>query len=101
MPCLLRVTAWGWTLIQGRGGRIAADLSRIRCGLSFIEFVWRLKAVAAFCDCCGALITLKAEACPACGAPQHGMLLSDPPLPAEGDAEVNSEDDEQRSKNTH
>jgi len=29
--------------------------------------------VAAFCACCGAEITLKTEACPACGAPQHGM----------------------------
>jgi hypothetical protein len=30
--------------------------------------------VAAFCACCGAEITLKAKACPACGSPQHGML---------------------------
>jgi len=29
--------------------------------------------VAAFCGCCGAEITLKAEACPLCGTPQHGM----------------------------
>jgi predicted amidophosphoribosyltransferase len=39
--------------------------------------------VAAFCGCCGAEITLKAEACPACGAPQHGMLRSDLLLPFE------------------
>jgi hypothetical protein len=29
--------------------------------------------MAAFCACCGAEITLKAEACPVCGTPQHGM----------------------------
>ena len=29
--------------------------------------------MAAFCACCGAEIGPKAEACPACGAPQHGM----------------------------
>lgn len=33
--------------------------------------------MAAFCSCCGAEITLKAEACPVCGAPQHGMLPRD------------------------
>jgi uncharacterized OB-fold protein len=30
--------------------------------------------MAAFCACCGAEIGPKAEACPACGAPQHGTL---------------------------
>ena len=30
--------------------------------------------MAAFCACCGAEIGPKAEACPACGSPQHGML---------------------------
>lgn len=30
--------------------------------------------MAAFCACCGAEITEKAEACLACGTPQHGML---------------------------
>jgi hypothetical protein len=29
--------------------------------------------MAAFCECCGAEITLKAEACPVCGTPRHGM----------------------------
>jgi hypothetical protein len=40
--------------------------------------------MAAFCACCGAAITLKAEACPVCGTPQHGMSLPDlqPPLNA-------------------
>jgi hypothetical protein len=33
--------------------------------------------VAAYCACCGAEITLKAEACVACGAPQHGMIPTD------------------------
>ena len=32
--------------------------------------------MAAFCTCCGAEITLKAEACPVCGTPRHGMLQS-------------------------
>jgi len=36
--------------------------------------------MAAFCTCCGAEITLRAEACPVCGAPRHGMLQSDRPL---------------------
>lgn len=29
--------------------------------------------MAAFCGCCGAEITPKAEACPVCGTPRHGM----------------------------
>ena len=33
--------------------------------------------MAAFCACCGAEITLKAEACAACGTPRHGMLPPD------------------------
>ena len=33
--------------------------------------------MAAFCACCGAEITLKAEACHVCGTPRHGMLLPD------------------------
>jgi hypothetical protein len=33
--------------------------------------------MAAFCACCGAEITLKAEACLVCGTPQHGMLPRD------------------------
>ena len=33
--------------------------------------------MAAFCACCGAEITLKAEACPICGTPRHGMLSPD------------------------
>ena len=33
--------------------------------------------MAAFCACCGAEITLKAESCPDCGAPRHGMVQSD------------------------
>lgn len=33
--------------------------------------------MAAFCGCCGAEITLKAEACPVCGTPRHGMASRD------------------------
>jgi hypothetical protein len=33
--------------------------------------------MAAFCSCCGAEITLKAEACPVCKAPRHGMMPAD------------------------
>jgi hypothetical protein len=33
--------------------------------------------MAAFCTCCGAEIKLKAETCPVCGTPRHGMLPSD------------------------
>ena len=33
--------------------------------------------MAAFCACCGAEITLKPEACPVCGTPQHGMAQPD------------------------
>ena len=49
-------------------------------------------AVAAFCECCGAEITLRAEACPACGAPQHGMLLPELPLPLDVDLDPSRED---------
>jgi hypothetical protein len=33
--------------------------------------------MAAFCGCCGAEITPRAEACPICGTPRHGM--AEPP----------------------
>lgn len=36
--------------------------------------------MAAFCTCCGAEITLKAEACPVCGTPRHGMRQSNQSL---------------------
>lgn len=36
--------------------------------------------MAAFCTCCGAEITLKAEACPVCGTPGHGALQFDQSL---------------------
>ena len=47
--------------------------------------MWRLNAVAAFCTCCGAEITLKAEVCPLCGSPQHGMSQPDLLLPFDED----------------
>jgi hypothetical protein len=37
---------------------------------------YRRRMMAAFCACCGAEIGPKAEACPACGTPQHGMVSS-------------------------
>lgn len=49
--------------------------------------------MAAFCACCGAEITLKAKACPACGTPQHGMLLPDlPPALNNIDTDPSQED---------
>jgi hypothetical protein len=33
--------------------------------------------MAAFCGCCGAEITGKAEACRVCGTPRHGMIRAD------------------------
>jgi len=33
--------------------------------------------MAAFCACCGAEINRKAEACPVCGTPRHGMSPND------------------------
>jgi hypothetical protein len=30
--------------------------------------------MAAFCGCCGAEVTGKAEACLVCGTPRHGMM---------------------------
>jgi hypothetical protein len=39
--------------------------------------------MAAFCTCCGAEITLKAEACPVCGTPRHGMALAPDSLAAD------------------
>jgi len=47
--------------------------------------------MAAFCECCGAKITLKPEACPACGAPRHGMLQPDLSLTADADSNPSQE----------
>lgn len=33
--------------------------------------------MAAFCGCCGAEITERAEVCVVCGTPRHGMLRTD------------------------
>ncbi|HEX3940595.1 MAG TPA: hypothetical protein VHX11_03840 [Acidobacteriaceae bacterium] len=33
----------------------------------------------AYCSCCGAEITLKAEACTVCGTPRHGMMPAERP----------------------
>ena len=44
--------------------------------------------MAAFCACCGSEIGPKAEACPACGAPQHGMLPANTGKKGSGEAEA-------------
>jgi hypothetical protein len=49
--------------------------------------------VAAFCVCCGAKITLKAEACPVCGNPRHGMLQPDPLLTLDIGVDVSQQDE--------
>jgi hypothetical protein len=33
--------------------------------------------MAAFCGCCGAEITDRAESCAVCGTPRHGMVRHD------------------------
>jgi len=43
--------------------------------------------MAAYCECCGAEITLKAEACPVCKTPRHGMARAPDSL-APADPEV-------------
>jgi hypothetical protein len=48
--------------------------------------------VAAFCACCGAEITVIAEACPVCGNPLHGMSISDLPLATDIDTDPSGED---------
>jgi hypothetical protein len=48
--------------------------------------------MAAFCACCGAEITLKAEACPVCGTPRHGMLPRDLQPALDVDTELPQED---------
>ena len=50
--------------------------------------------VAAFRACCGAEITRKAEACPVCGTPQHGMLGPELLLPFDQSSEPPEEDAE-------
>ena len=50
--------------------------------------------LAAFCACCGAEITLKAEACPVCGTPRHGMARPDPLLTIAASTELSPEDPE-------
>lgn len=36
--------------------------------------------MAAYCSCCGAEILARAEACPVCGTPRHGMMPSGLPV---------------------
>jgi len=50
--------------------------------------------MAAFCACCGAEITGKAEACTVCGMPRHGMIRADklPPLDLDSTAPASEPD---------
>jgi ribosomal protein L40E len=49
--------------------------------------------MAAFCGCCGAQITEKAEACRVCGTPRHGMLRLDGLTPLDLRDELAAQDD--------
>ncbi|MGC1362271.1 MAG: hypothetical protein WA826_13935, partial [Silvibacterium sp.] len=52
--------------------------SRIFVFSLFIQStIGEVNTMAAFCACCGAEITPKAEACLVCGMPRHGMLPHD------------------------
>ena len=62
----------GLEYIPTAPSRIFALPAVIQGSVAIVE-----SSVAAFCACCGAEITLKKEACPLCGAPQHGMLQPD------------------------
>jgi hypothetical protein len=53
--------------------------------------------MAAFCSCCGAEITLKAESCPVCKTPRHGMMPLDWPPQGEQVSE-SSNDGEQKPR---
>ena len=50
--------------------------------------------MAAYCACCGAEITLKAERCAVCGTPRHGMIPTSKPVLSRSAEEVSP----QRSK---
>ena len=71
-----------------------AALSRIFALPAFIQGVIAIVEidVAAFCACCGAEITLKAEPCPVCGTPQHGMSEPDLLLTLDVDTDPYQED---------
>jgi len=56
------------------------------------KYFFGVSGMAAFCMCCGAEITLKAEACPVCGTPRHGMLRSDQPLTFDVHRDLSEED---------
>jgi hypothetical protein len=63
-----------------RVGKASSEVSAPNLPASIL-----IKSVmAAYCGCCGAEITGRAEACEACGTPRHGMMPSGFPLsPAE------------------
>lgn len=58
--------------------------------------------MAAFCGCCGAEITSKkSESCPACGAPTHGMLLTDLFQALEFERETSQNEESRRTLEHH
>jgi hypothetical protein len=70
------------TFSYGSEMSLAEDLSPVSnpvrcCFIKQISNSGGLTGMAAFCSCCGAEITLKAEACPVCGTPRHGSLPSE------------------------
>jgi hypothetical protein len=52
---------------------------------------WRSNDAAAFCACCGAEITVNAEACPVCGTPLHGMSKANLPVTFDIDTDPSRE----------
>ena len=70
--------------------RIFAHPAFIQRSAAIVEFEY----VAAFCGCCGAEITSKAEACPVCGTPRHGMSQPDLLFTLEENTEPSQEDAE-------
>jgi hypothetical protein len=54
--------------------------------------------MAAFCSCCGAEITLKAEACTVCGTPRHGMSKPEAPVKENTRTQMPHRDDKKINK---
>jgi hypothetical protein len=74
--------------------RIGTSRNGIDLRLGFIKTPsqqWEANNMAAFCACCGAEITLKAEACTVCGTPRHGMLNAEMLRKLEADAETSDQ----------
>lgn len=56
--------------------------------------------MAAFCTCCGAEITRKAEACIVCGTPLHGMMPANATLSTNNLTPVPPETSGKKSRGT-